>query len=126
MNITAEQVQKTCSGTQIIEQQIRTMLKTMQSEIIEASKNGSTSVVVSVPTNFSIVNMSNQTAQTIIYHRLIENLEENGFNVKISMDDSAVTYCIRWDIQKDHKDLKDMRNVIAAHMVAASKKEKKK
>lgn len=124
MNITADQVQRSCSGTQIIEQEIRTLLKTMQSEIIEESKNGSTSVVVSVPTNFSIVNMSNQTAQTIIYHRLIEEIEEKGFNVKISMDDSAVTYCIRWDIKKDHKDLKNMRNVIAAHIVKTSKKEK--
>lgn len=124
MNITADQIQQTCSSTQLIEHEIKTILKTMQSEIIEAGKNGSTSVVVSVPTNFNIVNMSNQTAQTIVYHRLIEDLEENGFNVKLAMEDSYVTYCIRWDIQKDDKDLKNMRNIIASHLVSV-KQEKK-
>jgi hypothetical protein len=116
MNITAVQIQKSCSGTQLIEQEIRSILKTFQSEIVEAGKNGSTSVIVEVPTNFNITGMSNRTAQTIIYNRLIENVEENGFNVRVSMTESGVTYCIRWDIQKNDSDLADMRNVIASHM----------
>lgn len=123
MNITAEQIHRVCTGTQILDQQIKTILKTMQSEILEASKNGHTNVIVSVPTNFNIVGITNQTAQTIIYHRLIEELEENGFNVKISMDNSAVTYCVRWDIKQDSGDLQEMRNIIALHVV--NKKEKK-
>ena len=121
MDIYAERIQQTCSGTQIIETEIKTILKTMKSEVIEASKNGSTNVIVSVPTNFNIINMSNQTAQTIIYHRLITELEDKGFNVKISLNDAAVTYCIRWDIQKDDKDLKNMRDTIASHVVSDKK-----
>jgi hypothetical protein len=117
MNITADQVQKSCTGTQLIEQQINTILKTFQSEIVESSKNGYTSVVISVPTNFNIVSMSNQTAQTIIYHRLIDECEERGFNVKLSMNTGAVTYCIRWDIKQNGGNLKKMRNVIASHIV---------
>lgn len=117
MNITADQVQKTCTGSQLIDMEIKSILKTFQSEIIEASKNGYTSVVVAVPTNFSIVNMNNKTAQTIVYHRLIEECEEKGFNVKLSMDQSAVTYCIRWDIKQNSGDLKEMRNIIASHIV---------
>ena len=33
MNITAEQIQKTCSGTQIIELEIKKMLKTIHIEV---------------------------------------------------------------------------------------------
>jgi hypothetical protein len=116
MNITAGQVQKSCTGAQVLEQQIKTISKTFQSEIIEASKNGSTSVIVAVPTNFNIVNMNNKTAQTIIYHRLIEELEDNGFHVKISMNTSSVSYCIRWDLEKDSGDMKKMRDTIASHL----------
>jgi hypothetical protein len=120
MNITADQVQQSCTGTQLIELEIKTILKTFQSEIVEAGKNGYTSVVVAVPTNFSIVNMNNKTAQTIVYHRLIEECEEQGFNVKISMDQSAVTYCIRWDIKRNSGDLKEMRNIIASHIAKST------
>ena len=116
MNINAEQIQKTCSGLQSVESEIKTLLKTIQSEILENSKNGSTCVVVPIPTNFSIVNMSNQTAQTVIYHRLIEELEKRGFNVKIEMNTSSVKYTIRWDPLGENIDLTEMRTFIAAHM----------
>ena len=117
MNITASQVQKSCSGTQLIDFEINTILKTFQSEIIDAGKNGHTSVIIGVPTNFNIININNKTAQTIIYHRLIEECEKNGFNVKISLNESSVTYCIRWDIKTENTDLNEMRNIIASHMV---------
>ena len=60
--------------------------------------------------------MSNQTAQTIIYHRLIEECEKKGFNVTLSMSSSSVTYCIRWDIKQDSTNLKQMRDMIASHI----------
>jgi hypothetical protein len=121
MNISATQIQNTCTGTLVLETQVTTILKTFQSAIIDAAKNGSTSVVVEVPTNFNIVSMSNKTAQTIIYHRLIEVLEKKGFNVKLGMDDASVTYCIRWDIKTDSRDLVNMRNAIASHVIRNDK-----
>lgn len=117
MNITAESIQRSCTGTQLIATEIKTILKAFQSEITEAGKNGYTHITVPVPTNFDIPGMNNQTAQTIIYHGLIEECENRGFNVKMSMDPSGVTYCIRWDIKRDGNDLKNMRNFIAAHIV---------
>jgi hypothetical protein len=122
MNITADQVQRSCTGTQLIELEIKTILKTFVSEIIEASKNGYTSVIIAVPTNFNIVGMTNQTAQTIIYNRLIDECEEKGFNVRLSMNSSAVTYCIRWDIKQKTGDLKQMRDKIASHIINKKKK----
>ena len=117
MNITAEKIQQSCAGSRVIEQQMKSILKTFQSEIIEAGKDGSTRVIVAVPTNFDVVNMNNKSAQTIVYHRLIKELENRGFYVQIHMDESTVTYCIRWDIQNNNEDMDAMRNVIASHMV---------
>ena len=117
MDITADSVKKKCNGLQLIEQEINSLLKTFKAEITEASKNGNTSVIIPVPTNFNIINMQNKTAQTIIYHRLIEECEDKGFNVRLSMDEASVTYCIRWDIKKEEYNLNSMRNKIASHMV---------
>ena len=116
MNITAEQIQKSCTGTQLLNQEVKTILKTFQAEIVEAGKNGSTNVMVPVPTNFSIASMSNKTAQTIIYHRLIEDLEEHGFTVLIRSVKTVFYYNIRWDFKKDSGDLSKMQKVIAAHI----------
>ena len=91
MDITADQVQKSCTGSQMIDNQVKTILKTFQSEIIEASRNGYTSVIVAVPTNFSIIHTNNKTSQTIIYFRLIETLEKYGYNVKIWMQPRSRT-----------------------------------
>lgn len=121
MNITASQVQKSCATSQILEQQLNTILKTFQSAIMEASKNGLTSVNIDVPTNFSIGNMNNKTAQTIIYERLVRELEDREFNVKLSMSTSSVTYFIRWDVETDSGDLKKMRNTIAQHLIQEEK-----
>jgi len=117
MNITAEQVQKKSSGSIILEYEIKMILKTFQSQINESAKNGSTLVVIPVPTNFNIINMNNKVAQTVIYYRLIKELKDKGFNVKISGDDSQLTFCIRWDLPTDNIDLTQMRNVIASHIV---------
>ena len=125
MNITAEQVQKKSSGSVILEHEIKMILKTFQSQINESAKNGSTRVVIPVPTNFNIINMNNKVAQTVIYYRLIEELKNKGFNVKISGDDSQLTFCIRWDLPTDNIDLTQMRNVIASHIVKKKSSRKK-
>jgi hypothetical protein len=122
MNITADQVRRSSTGSMLVDQEIKTILKTFQAEIVDAGKSGYTNVVIPVPMNFNIANVSNQTAQTIIYHRLIDECEAKGFNVRLSMSSSAVTYNIRWDIKQDSGDLKSMREVIASH-ISQSKKD---
>ena len=121
MNITAEQIQGSVSRSRIIGSEIKTLLRTIQSEILQSSKNGSTGVSVAIPTNFSIVGMSNQTAQTIIYHGLIEELEDRGFTVKIEMKNSSVKYHIYWHIDDNNTGLKTMRDVIASKIVKSEK-----
>lgn len=125
MNITAEQVQKKSSGSAILEHEIKMILKTFQSQINESAKNGATRVVVPVPTNFNVINMNNKAAQTIIYYRLIEELKDKGFVVKISGNESQLTFCIRWDLPHDNVNLTQMRNVIASHLVKKNEPKKK-
>ena len=121
MNITASQVKQSCTTALLLEQQITTILKTFQAEITESSKNGLTSVQINVPTNFSLGDMNNKTAQTIIYARLIKELEEREFNVKITMSTSSVTYIISWVADSDSSDLNQMRTTIAKHLLSEEK-----
>lgn len=125
MNITAEQIQKSCTGTQLLNQEIKTILKAFQADIIEAGKNGSTNVMIPVPTNFNIASMTNKTVQTIIYHRLIEELEEAGFTVIIKLQKSVFYYNIRWDFKKNSGDLSKMQKVIAEHVEKEPRKNSK-
>lgn len=118
MNITAETVQQSCTGTHALDTNVKTILQTVQSHIIESSKNGCTNVIVPVPTNFNIVNMNNKTAQTIIYHRLIKEIEDCGFCVKLIFTKSSVSYHIRWDIKNEESDLNEMRKIIASRVLA--------
>lgn len=117
MNITAKQVQKSCSGSSMIQSELKALFLTFKSQILDASKNGSTFVNIPVPTNFNIINMDNKEAQTIIYNKLIEELEENGFKVGIYMNDSSVIYKITWSIVSDNNEYSIMRNNIASKII---------
>jgi hypothetical protein len=125
MNITAEQIQKSCTGTQLLNQEVKTILQAFQEEIIEAGKNGSTNVSIPVPSNYNIASMDNKTAQTIIYNRLIEELEERGFTVIIQPKKSVFYYNNRWDVKKKGGDLTKMQTSIARHIEQTGKPKKK-
>lgn len=125
MDITADRVQRMCTSTYLLEKQFQTIMKTFQSEIIDTGKSGGSEVVVSVPTNFDIPGMNNALAQTIIYHKIIEDLETNGFSVKMSMDTDTTTYWVGWGDRTDAKDLEYMRNTIASHIIKSGDSKKR-
>jgi hypothetical protein len=116
MDITAEEVKKACTSTQLLDNAIRKILQTCKAEVIEASRNGSTNVIIPVPTNFNVGPLSNQSAQTVIYFRTLREIENKGFNVSIQMDKRSVKYCIRWDVKQDAGDMKTMNTYIATHV----------
>lgn len=115
MNITARELQKnTVSYT--IDNTVKSLLSTIQCEIIDASKKDLNNVVFQLPTNFDVSSMPNKTAQTIIYSKILDILETNGFNVLIDMRKSSVSFIISWAVKCD-VDLKKMRNKIASRMI---------
>lgn len=117
MEITAKSLQNTSVGLKYIQDEVSAILKTFQIEIKEANKNGYTKVIVSVPTNFNIPGMTNATAQTYIYYKLIQELQKKGFVVKIYMETGLITYCVNWGISNDDLNLSEMRKVIASHRI---------
>jgi hypothetical protein len=104
MNITADQAREICSGSQIIESIANGILRSFATAIEEAVRLGSVSVMVSVPTSFNVSNMSNKTAQTIIYHKLITECEEKGFTVKLVISEGNVRYRIGWETTEHDTD----------------------
>jgi hypothetical protein len=112
MELTAEYIREQCTTTVELDLQIKLILQTFKSEILEASKNGLTHVIVPVPVNFRSIDSDNATTQTIIYCRLIEHMEEKGFAVIVDWDDSHISFEIRWDLKKEDRNLARMRNVI--------------
>jgi hypothetical protein len=117
MNISAKQIQNSSVSTQLLKQKTTDILKTFQDKIINAGKNGAYRVSVGVPINFDVTGMDNKTAQTIVYHDLIQELEDNDFTVVVDMQPSipSVTYDISWDDKGDDGELAKMRATIASH-----------
>jgi hypothetical protein len=120
MDITADQARKSNLGDRLIDQEVKKILKYIQGCILDAGKKGETFVIVTVPVNFDIPNITNKEAQTVIYYKIIEECLDKGFRVKISMDVSVVTYCIYWYAENSDRDLGKMREVIAKHAVKNS------
>ena len=115
MNITARELQKT-SISYNIDNIVKSLLSTIQSDIIDASKKDLNNLVFQLPTNFDVSSMPNKTAQTIIYSKVLDTLELKGFNVIIEMNKTSVSYIISWVVKCD-VDLKKMRNKIASRMI---------
>ena len=116
MDIDIKQVQRLCASSAIIEQQVNILLKTIQSSILEATKEGMTKVSVPIPTNFNTSGISNKNAQIIIYDTLINEIESKGFTVEIIMTDNSVDYLIGWDLEDNNTDLSSMSKNIAQHI----------
>lgn len=117
MNINITTVKKQCTSSNALNNYVQGILINFQRNIIAASKNGQTGISCPVPANFTIAGMSNKNAQTIIYSRLIKEVEKQGFTCKLSMGASVVTYHISWIFDDDDSSLKDMQKTIAKHVL---------
>ena len=125
MNLTADEVREECNVTTILDREVTDLLKAFRSQILDAGRSGHTATVVPVPTNFNVPHMDNKDAQIIIYHRLIEEIEESGFSVRVNLE-IPLTFEVRWDVKKDNSDLTRMKQNIYSHSIQQQKKESKR
>ena len=116
MNINISSIKKLSVSSKVINNYIQGILINFQRHIISASKNGLNNVSIPVPANFTVAGMSNKNAQTIIYNKLIKEVEKNGFKVSLKMQNNSVIYNITWVFDEDDSNLKEMRSNIASHV----------
>lgn len=120
MRISAAQARSMGAGTRVVEMEYANVLRAIQDVITVSGRDGLTACNVPVPVNFSAGALSNSSAQTIIYHKIITELESKGFQVRINMAPDApdnVSFDIRWDVADDSADLEQMHRNIARHRV---------
>jgi hypothetical protein len=116
MNITAEQTRRLTLHNQIIDSEVKKLLECFEEKIRSVSKKGSTSTVVPVPTTFDVGHMKNSDAQTVIYYKLIKELENKGFDFVLKKGSSTVNYHISWSSKQNEQDLGKMTDVIASYL----------
>ena len=116
MDITASSLHVYNRSNRTINQQFNGLLKSIQSSILDASKNGQTEIKIPVPINFENTNINNKTTQTIIYSRLISELKKNGFKVGVYINKDNVIYYIKW-LDSISDGLGAMRELIASHKI---------
>jgi hypothetical protein len=116
MNITATQLQKKGNTGQIREE-VDNILKSLESVIITAHEQRSSSITHEIPFNFAISNMQLKDAQLIIYSSVINALEKRGFIVKIKFTATATFIRVGWPSVFDKEEIERMNEVIKSHLL---------
>ena len=116
LDINAEDVKDACLYNRSINDHLREIFGTIQHDIRENSKHGVSKIRIPIPTNFNIAGMTNRTAQTVIYHAVINELTNKGFEVSLSVSLDIVIFNIGWQVKNSNSELIHMREVIAKHI----------
>lgn len=118
MNINAASLHKKANTGQVREE-VTNILKTLEVAITTAHEERRSSITHELPFNFAISNMTLKDAQRVIYCNVIEELEKNGFKVRIRINQSAAFIIVGWVSVFDKAEMQRMSDVIARHHVAA-------
>lgn len=117
LKINAGDLCKHMVNSQIIDNFVSEILGRFENEILTASKEGNTSVNVDVPVNFAAGGISNKNAQIIIYYRLINELEEKDFDVKIqTFSGQRCTFQIKWANDWSDATMEHMMGIVGLHI----------
>lgn len=102
-----------------IKEIISELIKTIDHKILEAHHTGMSKLSYELPENFSINNMSRRDAQLVIYSRLIEHYEENGFRVETDLrpDPEGSYLILYWYSTLDPVEKKRMERIIDKHSI---------
>jgi len=83
-------------------------------EKVRAYHNEGIKVVpITLPTIFSLPNMSNKDAQRCVYYGVLQKLLDKHFNVEIDLKDKETIYTLTW-LSDDERAEIDMQNAILA------------
>ena len=124
MRTTADSLRRKSIRNTAINDIVKDIITLFEQDISDAATNLRTSCRVSIPSEFHIPGMSNSESQLLIYSKLIETLEDNGFTVLI--DVVTRDWIISgWEIEVDNIMHDKLTEMVASRTVQARKLKKK-
>jgi subtilase family serine protease len=113
--IDANQLRDNSIQKRNVKEQVDQLLFMIGEELKEAYRIGKTSIKTSIPTTYSIANMSNSVAQRKIWTQIIEILENKSYRVWINPTKKACILQITWLSENDENDMNNEIALIASH-----------
>lgn len=85
--------------------EVRRHVKTIEMAIRDAVKTKLTNIVYPIEQNFAVTKLSNKTAQRFVYAAIIDQLQTNGFEVHLDMQQKGVYFSITWITEVDRSEI---------------------
>lgn len=116
MSIKASTLRKSQIQNRQINDYVKELLKSIDEEIMIAHREGQKKIKTNIPIVFDIQNMSNIDAQRSIFARVILNLIDRGFRVKINPSKNECRIFITWLTVEDELRDKHEKDVLSKHI----------
>lgn len=84
---------------------VRKHIKDIESEIRDAKRQNEDKIEHGIESNFPVTKMTNKRAQTYVYAAIIDQLQTNGFEVKLAVRNKSLYFAISWVAQTDSSEL---------------------
>lgn len=91
---------------------VRKHIKDIESEIREAKRQNEDKIEHGIETNFPVTKMTNKRAQTFVYATIIDQLQTNGFEVKLGLKNKSLVFAISWVAVIDTSELLRQRRLV--------------
>jgi hypothetical protein len=98
-----------------LKESVTEIIKRISQELITSHREGSHSIITTIPITFSIPNMSNKDSQRVIWAKVIEELIAKNYRVWISPAQNLCKLKITWMSPEDETEIACQMQLIAKH-----------
>lgn len=113
--VSADSLFRKSNNTQL-KFELDNLTKTLDANIEKANTEGHSEIYFSLPVNFAITGLDRSDAQLVIYSRLIEIYERNGFKVKMKVRPDETIMNIKWIANFDENEKERMKRLFSSHL----------
>lgn len=117
MNLTASDLKDRNPEIGFLRGEVRRHVKSIEMAIRDAVKTKMTEIAYPIEQNFAVTKLTNRTAQRFVYSGIIDQLQTNGFEIKLSMTKKGFHFIITWITELDHSEIARQDDLIAQAMV---------
>jgi hypothetical protein len=126
LNVSARELKKIEFDEAIFDETINEILVYIEDHIRRAHSDKKNYVVVAIPYIFNISGISDHDARLVVYARVIQEVKDKGFKVRICIknktSDKKALLGITWKSYLDTKKLSELETIINAHTIDTKKK----
>ncbi len=115
ITVTASQLQKRSPRVIALKRELAGVLQRINKEILIAARAQQCNIIYAPLLHFSIPEMSNKDAQSLIFGQVIELLEEKEFDIELTGTGDDFKFNITWDVRFSKRDVNRYHTILLKH-----------